>query len=90
MVKGVNRTVIEVNDTGSKVFEKIVFYVSPQYGNLGARALSKAANEISLGLEAYPRKKTIRQRMILKRRIIIASVVGIGLLSLISGICIFL
>ena len=36
MVKGVNKTVIEVNNTGSKIFEKIVFYVSPQYGNLNA------------------------------------------------------
>ena len=29
MVKGVNKTVIEVNNTGSKVFDRIVFYVSP-------------------------------------------------------------
>ena len=34
MVKGVNKTIIEVNNTGSKFFEKIVFYVTPQYGNL--------------------------------------------------------
>ena len=26
MVKGVNKTVIEVNNTGSKVFDRIVFY----------------------------------------------------------------
>ena len=27
MVKGVNKRVIEVNNTGNKFFEKIVFYV---------------------------------------------------------------
>lgn len=90
MVKGVNKTVIEVNDTGSKVFEKIVFYVSPQYGNLNARALSRAANEISLGLECYPRKKSLRQRMKIKRRILIISAVSLVLLAVIGIICMFL
>ncbi len=47
MVKGVNKTVIEVNDTGSKMFEKIVFYVTPQYGNLSAKQLKRAAREFS-------------------------------------------
>lgn len=81
MVKGVNRTVIEVNDTGSKVFEKIVLYVSPQYGNLSAKALKRAAGEIYLGINSYPKKKTLRQRMIIKRRIFIASAVSFVVLS---------
>ncbi|MBE6733026.1 MAG: hypothetical protein E7561_03415 [Ruminococcaceae bacterium] len=81
MVKGVNRTVIEVNNTGSKVFEKIVFYVSPQYGNLSAKVLKRAAGEISLGLNSYPKKKTLRQRMIIRRRVIIASIVTAVLLA---------
>ena len=90
MVKGVNRTVIEVNDTGSKFFEKIVFYVSPQYGNLDAKALSRAAGEISLGLESYPKKKTLRRRMVLKRRAIIFSTVAIAFVAIIVGVCLFL
>lgn len=90
MVKGVNKTVIEVNDTGSKVFEKIVFYVSPQYGNLNAKTLRKAATEISLGLESYPKKRTLRQRALLKRRIIIASAVSIFLLSIVGVVCLIL
>ena len=31
MVKGVNKTVIEINETGSKYFERVVFFVSPEY-----------------------------------------------------------
>ena len=38
MVKGVSKTVIVVNNTGSKLFEKIVFYVTPEYGTLSAKA----------------------------------------------------
>ena len=90
MVKGVNRTVIEVNDTGSKVFEKIVFYVSPQYGNLDAKALSRAAGEISLGLESYPKKKSLRKRVLLKRRLLIFSSLTLVLLGIVVGVCLFL
>ena len=46
MVKGVNKNVIEVNNTGSEMFEKIVFYVSPKFSCLGAKSLEKATDEI--------------------------------------------
>ena len=47
MVKGVSKTVIVVNNTGSKLFEKIVFYVTPEYGTLSAKQLKKAASSFS-------------------------------------------
>ncbi|MBR4072402.1 MAG: hypothetical protein IKK24_00550 [Clostridia bacterium] len=84
MVKGVNRTVIEVNDTGSKIFEKIVFYVSPEYGNLSAKSLKKAAGEVSLGLESYPKSKSLRNRVRLKRRLFFLSASFV--LLLITGV----
>lgn len=84
MVKGVNRTVIEVNDTGSKVFEKIVFFVSPQYGNLNAKSLQKAVNDLSLGLDDYKNITSLRNRMKKKRRNFIFSVSGALLLSIIG------
>jgi len=90
MVKGVNRTVIEVNNTGSKVFEKIVFYVSPEYGNLSSRALKKAAGEVYLGLESYPKNKSLRHRVQQKRRVMIFSVASVIILSAISAALILL
>ena len=89
MVKGVNKTVIEVNDTGSKFFEKIVFYVSPQYGNLNAKDLKKAASELSLGLDSYSKKSSLRKRMIIKRRIFIFSA-ALSLFLCVAGIVLFL
>ena len=82
MVKGVNRTVIEVNDTGSKMFEKIVFYVSAEYGNLSAKALQKAAGELSLGLDSYSGKNSLRRRVKIKRRI--AFSLGLSALAIIG------
>jgi hypothetical protein len=66
MVKGVNKTVIEVNNTGSKYFEKIVFYVTPQYGNLSAKQLKKAASNFSFNFDNSMNRRPLRK--IRKRR----------------------
>lgn len=69
MVKGVNKTVIEVNNTGSRIFDRIVFYVTPQYGNLSARQLRKAASQFTFQFdEAVTPYKSLRNRMVHKKR----------------------
>ncbi|MBE6749711.1 MAG: hypothetical protein E7560_00915 [Ruminococcaceae bacterium] len=67
MVKGVSKTIIEVNDTGSKLFEKIVFYVTPEYGNLNAKQLKKAAASFSFNYSSSAQKPTLRKRYKLKK-----------------------
>ena len=62
MVKGVSKTIIEVNNTGSKLFEKIVFYVTPKYGNLSAKQLKRAASNFSFDYEKKTQTKTLRKR----------------------------
>ena len=71
MVKGVNRTVIEVNDTGSEVFERIVFYVTPKYGNLNSRHLQQAVKKVTVGFGSSADRgyKPLRRRMLRKKRI---------------------
>ena len=61
MVKGVNKTVIEVNNTGSRYFEKIVFYVTPQYGNLSAKQLKRAASTFSFNFDNSMKTKPLRK-----------------------------
>lgn len=71
MVKGVSKTVIVVNNTGSKYFEKIVFYVTPEYGNLSTAHLNSAASRFisaydfsensKSGLRQYRKKRKIRR-----------------------------
>ena len=79
MVKGVSKRVIEVNNTGNKFFEKIVIYVTPEYGNLSASQLKKAADSLFLGFKdtPYSARPTVRQMRKRKRRIILASAVGL-------------
>ncbi len=83
MVKGVNKTVIEVNNTGSRMFEKIVFYVTPQYGNLSAKQLQKAAGEFSFQFGEHKTNMPLRKRhsLLRKKRILIASGVFLAVLT---------
>ena len=69
MVKGVSKTVIVVNNTGSKLFEKIVFYVTPEYGTLSAKQIKKAASSFSFHYDDSCRPKTVRNRIKRKRQI---------------------
>ena len=70
MVKGVSKTIIEVNNTGSKLFEKIVFYVTPEYGNLSAKQLKRAAADFSFNYDSTLSKNTpLRKRYKQKRKI---------------------
>lgn len=88
MVKGVNKTVIVVNNTGSKFFEKIVFYVTPEYGKLTAAQLQKATEgfTFSFGDEIPAKRSSLRKRYKRKRRVTAAvllcgifALLGIGL-----------
>ena len=67
MVKGVNKTVIEVNDTGSKVFEKIVLYISPEFSNLGTKQLSKAVSSLNINYDSTFKRVPIRRKWHRKR-----------------------
>ena len=67
MVKGVSKTVIVVNNTGSKLFEKIVFYVTPEYGTLSAKQLKKAASSFSFNYDDSIRRKNLRSAIKRKR-----------------------
>lgn len=46
LVKGINRTVIEINDTGSGMFEKVILFVTPQYGNISTKRLKAEAERV--------------------------------------------
>ena len=78
MVKGVNKTIIEVNNTGSKVFDRIVFYVNPACSNLSAKNLNRAVKNFTFQLDERAGRgyKSLRQRHLTRRRMIAAVIVG--------------
>lgn len=86
MVKGVSKRIIEVNNTGNKFFEKIVIYVTPEYGNLSPSELKKATDGLFLGLREATclSKPTLRRKYKRKRRLVLA-LSALGLL-LVGGV----
>ncbi len=79
MVKGVNKTVIEVNNTGSKVFDRIVFYVSPSCSNLSHKNLNRAIKSFTFQLDERAGRgyNSLRKRMLIKRRMVIGVAVAV-------------
>lgn len=84
MVKGVSKTVIVVNNTGSKLFEKIVFYVTPEYGTLSAKQLKKAASSFSFNYDDSAPKAALRRRIKRKKQIRALVLASAALLALIT------
>ena len=86
MVKGVSKTIIEVNNTGSKLFEKIVFYVTPEYGNLNAKQLKRAAANFSFNYDNTFTNRNLRKRVKRKKIIKAVAISGSSLL-IVLGLC---
>ena len=50
MIKGVNRQVVEVSDTGSEYFERILFIVKPEYATVSEGKVRERVEQIALAL----------------------------------------
>ncbi len=57
MIKGVNKQIIEVTNTQSPYFEKIVFFVSPTGKNQPCDILHKEAEKISAKINKPPKQR---------------------------------
>ena len=55
MIKGINRQVVEVSDTGSEYFEKIMFFVKPEYVSLSEGKIKEYAGRIAATSSAPPK-----------------------------------
>ncbi len=60
MLRGTNRSVIEINSTDSKYFEKIIFFIKPEYHTVPKYILKNEAESTAekLGKNFYKKKKT--------------------------------
>lgn len=78
MVKGVNRQVLEILDTGCECFEKALFFVRPEYsheseGKLKNKAIKSIKNS---GGAPKTRKQKIKSRLIFVAELLASAGVG--------------
>lgn len=56
MLKGVNRSIIEVRDTGNPLFEKVIFFVRPEFCSNGYTDLQTSAEKfVRTSMESEPK-----------------------------------
>ena len=54
MIKGINRQVVEVKETGCDYFEKIMFFVKPEYASVSEGKIRERAGIIAGKAEKQP------------------------------------
>lgn len=78
MIKGVNRQVVEVADTGSDYFEKALFFVNPKYYGMTDGKLRERAQTLVNSAGAPPKTKGNQKRSKIKIFIEIAASAAAG------------
>ena len=63
MIKGINKQILEVTNTDSPYFEKIIFFVRPESMRLDEKLLKGAAEKISLEAKPPKSRKSLRHRL---------------------------
>ena len=63
MIKGVNHQVVEVTKPGCEYFEKVLFFVKPEYASLSERKINDKANLIAISTGTPPRVRKGRKRV---------------------------
>ncbi len=62
MIKGVNRQVVEVAETGSDYFEKALFFVNPRYYGMTDGKLRERAQTLMNAAGSPPKAKSSSKR----------------------------
>lgn len=92
MLRGINRSIIEINDTDNRYFEKVLIFVRPEFGSFPEGYLKKEAKKMVGSISTSPvglkKRIPIRKKIKLKRKRILAGVLlglaGAAVLYLVS------
>jgi len=63
MIKGINRQVVEVKDTGNECFERILFFVKPEYAGLSEGKIRERAGLAAQSATLPPPTRVKKGRM---------------------------
>lgn len=78
MIKGINRQVVEVRDTGNECFERILFFVKPEYAGLSEGKIRERAGLAAQGATLPPPTKLKRSRLTETLKITLSMLTGVA------------
>lgn len=88
MIKGINRQVVEVKDTGSECFERILFFVKPEYAGISEGKIRERAGLVAKGAALPPptklKKSLLREALKITAAVLAGMIIGICLSMLLG------
>lgn len=85
MIKGVNRQVVDVQETGSEYFERVIFFVKPEYSGISEGKLREKAQTVIKKTGAPPIKAPEKQERIPPLiKLFLAAASGAGITAIIN------
>lgn len=84
MIKGVNHQVVEVTKPSCEYFERVIFFVKPEFSAVSEGTLRERASEIASDAGAPPPSKAKKSKFLLAVRLLSAALVGAAVTILVS------
>lgn len=88
MIKGINRQVVEVKDTGSECFERILFFVKPEYAGVSEGKIRERAGLVAKGATLPPptrlKKSSLSEILKVSAGVLAGIIIGICLSMLLG------
>lgn len=78
MIKGVNRQVVEVRETDCDYFERIIFFIKPEYASLSEGKIRERASLIAGATTLPPPTKTKDNRLTDILKVILSTLSGLA------------
>ncbi|MDD6275773.1 MAG: hypothetical protein PUB20_02980 [Clostridia bacterium] len=76
MIKGVNHQVVEVTKPSCEYFERIIFFVKPEFSAVSEGTLRDRADEIAGNADSPPPTKLRRRKFLAAAKLICAAIAG--------------
>ncbi len=80
MIKGVNRQIIEINNTGNLYYEKALLIVKPEFASAQQQLLEREAMKLMRTMDA-PSSYKRKSRIVLKLAFTLACALGGGVIA---------
>ena len=84
MLRGVNHQVVEVTKPSCEYFERVIFFVKPEFSSVSEGTLRERASTIAGDAGAPPPSKVKKSRLLLVTRLICAAMIGAAVTILVS------
>ena len=83
MIKGVNHRIIEVMESECEYFERVLFFVKPEYSALSEGTLRDRAQAVANNASAPPPSKIAQSRMLTIGALLSAALLGAAIAGVI-------